>query len=292
MSLASLGGAVTLDGSTGVQVKLQLRGTGLSPVATQWFEGAGDGAKFRGGRNLARVMDITLKVFSGDGRDAVRERLSLLGRIFSLASGDVRLTVDLDGDQWYLDVRRTGGGDFDWATDTDSTSYLKTVITVQAGSPFWTSVDEDSRRLEPGGLGLGLLGAGVSLVALTLSTSSGFGTVPFENHGDVPANAQWTVRAPFTAFEITSAAGETLIWGTAGNGVGGADKLTGFILVDMGLGTVVDELGANQYAGLGSVPRFWKIPQGESEATVTVDDAVGGTTLVEVLWRSQRLVMF
>lgn len=291
MSISSGGGSVTLNGSNGIAAKSRLRGTGLPPVSTEWFEGAGDGASFRGGRTLARVMDVDLKVYGID-RNAVRERLSLLGRIFSLRNAPVRLTVELDGDEWFVDVVRTGGGDWAWDSDTDGRTFVKTIITVQAGDPYWTRVDEEQRLLVPGGLGVGMLGPGVSLVTLSLSSSSGFGSVDFENAGDVPAYGVWTIRAPFTQIELVSQAGETLLWGTGGDGVAGASKATGFVQIDMELGTAVDELGANMYGGFGPVPRFWEIPEGLSTATVNVVGASGGSTQIEVIWRAKRWVMF
>lgn len=290
MSLSSLGGSVVLDGSTGVQAKIQMRGTGLPPVSTQWFEGAGDGASFRGGRNLARVMDMTIKVFSGDGRAAVRDRLSLLGRIFSLRAGDVRLTANLDGDEWFVDVRRTGGGDFDWEADTDSVSYIKTVITLQAGDPYWTQLDQESQKLTTGGTGRGLLKA-APLSNLELSTTTALGVGEIENTGDVPVFGVWTIKAPFSGFELTSPFGESLLWGTAGDGVPGAVKGTGFIVVNMELGTAVDESGANAYGGFGPVPRFWAVEPGVSEVGVLVNDPTGDTEVL-VIWNPKRWVMF
>lgn len=291
MSLSSLGGEVVLDGRTGIQAKAALRGTGLPPVSSEWFEGAGDGASFRGGRYLPRVMDVPIKVYGID-RAAVSDRLRLIGRIFDLASGPVRLAVELDGTPWYVDVRRTGGGDWNWDSDTDGRTFVKTILTVQAGDPFWIAADTEQRLLKPGGVGLGLLGPGVSLVSLTLSSSAGFGEVGFQNSGDVAAHAIWTIRAPFSAFTLISPTGDELVWGTAGDGVGGDVKDTGYVVVNTELGTATDETGDNVYSGFGPVPRFWPIPRGDSTATVTVDDADGDTTQVEVVWNARRWVMF
>lgn len=290
MSLSSLGGAIELGQTTGIKALAQLRGTGLPPVSTQWFEGAGDGATFRGGRNLARVLDIPLKVY-GANREAVRARLSLLGRIFALPNV-VRLTVSLDGDEWFVDVVRTGGGDWTWGSDTDGSTFVKTVITAQAGDPFWQRVDSEARNVVPGGGGRGLLRAGVSLTQLQLSSSSGFGAVDFENTGDVAAPGIWTINAPFTGFTLISPTGEAITWGTGGNGALGASKATGFIKVDTELGTVVDETGANKYTGLAAVPRFWSIPPGASKATIVAYDPNVAVTTINVVWNARRWVMF
>lgn len=289
MSLSSLGGSIVADGRRGFEAKARLRGTGLPPVSTQWYEGAGDGASFRGGRTLARTLDLDLKV-SGRDRAVMSERLSLLGRIFALRAGDVRLTVDLDGDEWFVDVRRTGGGDWAWDSDTDGDTFVKTVITVQAGDPYWTRLDEEARRIAPGGIGAGLLND-TSLSKLELSTTTALGEVEIVNSGDVEVFPLTTVWAPFTGFELRSAEGESLLWGTGGNGVEGAVKSTGFIQIDHDLGTVVDETGANRYGGLGDVPRFWALQPGTSTATITAFNA-GAETRIDMLWRPKRWVMF
>lgn len=289
LSLASPGGSVALDGSNGIKAGLRMRGTGLPPVSSEWFEGPGDGAAYVGGRVLARVVDLPLKVYGID-RMAVADRLSLLGRIFA-PPNQVRLQVDLDGAPWYIDVVRTGGGDWTWGEGTDGRTFVQTVLTVQ-GDPYWTSADVQQQVVEPGGLGLGLLGDDISLVTLTLSASSAFGSVNFTNAGDVHTYPVWTIRAPFSGFTLTSPSGEELVWGTDGDGVAGDPKESGYIVLDAATGTVVDEAGANAYGGLGPVPRFWAIPGGASTATIEVTGADGDDTRVEVVWKPRKWVMF
>lgn len=289
LDFASPGGSVVLDGSNGIQAKIRTRGTGLPPVAVQWFEGAGDGAAFRGGRNLPRVMDLDLKVYGID-RAAVWDRMSLLGRIFALPN-QVRMTATLDGVKWYTDIVRTGGGDWDWGSDTDGRTFIKTILTVQAGSPYWTAADPDTRLVTPGGVGVVLFGTGVSLTTLSIAAASAEGLVQFTNAGDAASPALWTIRAPFSGFDLVSPSGDLLSWGTGGNGVRGATKATGFIRVDMAMGTAVDETGANRYGGFGPAPRFWSIPTGSSQASVILDDATTAT-VVEVIWNPLKWVMF
>jgi hypothetical protein len=291
MSLVSSGGSVELGRSSGVRALASMRGTGLPPVQVQWFEGAGDGAQYRGARVLPRVLDLTLKVEAA-GREVVRQRLGLLGRIFAPTASAVRLTVDLDAESWFVDVRRMGGGDFGWADDTDGASFLKTTLTLQAGDPYWTRVREDQRVIMPGGLGRGMLGGDHSLSQLRLSTTTSLGSTTLPNSGDVEVYPVWTIRAPFTGFALTSQRGETLAWGTAGNGVSGASKTSGFIVVDMTLGTVVDELGVNRYDGLAVNPRFWAVSPGAEVVSVVLPGAVDDSTVVEVLSQPRAWVMF
>jgi hypothetical protein len=282
VTLTSNGGQVT-SGQHGVKIGLAVRGTGLPNVSTQWFEGAGDGATFRGGRFLSRVIDLPVTI-TGSNREQIRQRMSNLGNIFSLSSGSVRLAFELDGDKWFTDVYRTGGGDWLWSEDTDGKTFVKTVLTVQAGNPFWIHDDEDSRVVTLSGFGRGLIKTpDPRLTMLKVSTNAGFGTVTFQNQGDVPAYPRWIIGAPFNGFSLISQSGETLTWTGA--------KTEGFIEVNSELGTVVDENGVNQYGGLNSVPRFWALPQGDSIAQVIAEDATS-LTQITAYWRTKRWVMF
>ena len=282
MSLSSLGGDITAGRESGLKALLKMRGTGLPPVSTQWFEGAGDGATYRSARVLARVMDLSVKVYGAD-REAVSERMSAVGRIFAPSDEGVKVAVQLDGETWYTFVHRTGGGDWDWSSDTDGKTFIITTITVKAGDPFWTRNDMEARAIVPGGLGRGLIKA-TSLSKLELSTNTAFGTVEFINSGDVPAYGRWTVRAPFTGFEFISPDGAVLKWT--------GEKLTGYLTVDTELGVIADEAGANRYTGLDAVPRFWAIPQGTSSASVVAFDAIAPDTQIEVIWKVKKWVMF
>lgn len=282
VTLTSSAGTLT-SGQHGFKIGMAVRGTGLPDLSTQWFEGAGDGATFRGGRVLSRTIDLPVTI-TGETREIVRERISKLGNIFAFASGDVRLSFELDGDVWFTDVRRTGGGDWSWADDTDGKTFVKTVITVQAGNPFWIHDDEDSRVISLSGFGRGLIKTPTPrLNKLKVSTNAGFGTVTFQNQGDIPAFPRWVIGAPFSGFSLTSQSGEVLSW----TGL----KTTGFIEIDSEKGTVVDETGANRYGGLSAVPRFWSLPQGDSIAEVIADDATSATQIT-AYWRTKRWVMF
>lgn len=293
-SVQSAGGALALDGSQGVRARLAVRGTGMAPVQNQWFEGAGDGKSFRGGRTLARILDLPVRVYAPPGdwenRDLVRSRFANLARILSLPNAPARLTLDLDsgsegGDKWWVDVVRTGGGDWDWDADTDGRSFIHSVFSFEAGDPYWTAEDQESKVISPVGVGLGLLGAGVSLAQLRVGSTAGFGETSILNTGDVQAYPVWTIEAPFSGFSLTSDTGETLVW------VGNTAKATGYIQVDMKAGTVVDETGANRYAELDPAPQFWSVRPGTTVANVVMADA-GGATRAAVVWNVRREVLF
>lgn len=294
LAVASAGGTLLLDGSQGVRAKVGLRGTGMAPVSNQWFEGAGTGKTFRGGRTLARIVDVPVAVYAPpndwENRELVRQRFAKLATILSLANAPARLTMDLNtdanaGDEWYLDVVRTGGGDWDWERDTDGKSFIKSVFTFEAGDPYWTSVDQESKVISPEGVGLGILGAGLSLVQLRVGSADGFGTTQINNTGEVEAYPMWTIEAPFASFTLTSQTGQVLKW------VGASTKSTGYIRVNTQDGTVVDETGANRYEELDVAPQFWSVPPGTTNASVVMTSAGAGTRAT-VVWNKRREVIF
>lgn len=294
LAVASAGGTLVLDGSQGVRARLAVRGTGMAPVKNQWFEGAGNGQSFRGGRVLARVMDLPVKVYAPPNdpynRDLVRQRFANLSRILSLPNAPARLTFDLNdatpgGDRWWADAVRSGGGDWDWDKDTDGRSFIHSVFTLVFGDPYWTAEDEESKVITPVGVGLGLLGAGVSLAQLRVGTADGFGATTIQNSGEVEAYPVWTIQAPFSGFALTSPTGETLIWDN------GSTKATGWIRVNTQAGTVVDETGANQYTKLDPSPRFWSLAPGANSVSVVMV-AASAATLATVTWAPRREVLF
>ena len=285
LGIASQGGTLRTDDGQGIRAGLNVRGTGMPPVSNQWFAGAGDGESYRGSRVLPRVLDVPFKVY-GDSRAAVWDRISLISRIFDPRLGPVRLTIELDGEEWYADVRREGGGDWSWGEDTDGSTYLKTIVTAKAGDPYWQRSNEESKNIVLGGLGRGLLKttAGVdSLSKLRVSTTAAFGSVTFSNSGDVEAFGKWRVTAPFDGFSLISPFDEALTFEDT--------KTTGWIDVDMELGTITDELGENRYDGLAATPRFWTIPSGESEADVLVESATSDSRIT-VIWSPRKWVLF
>ncbi|UAW08765.1 minor tail protein [Microbacterium phage SBlackberry] len=294
IAIASAGGSLQLDGTEGYAAKLAVRGTGMVGVSVQWAEGAGDGKSFRGGKTLARQFEMPVKIYADpdnwEDRELVRQRYAKLAQILSLRNAPVRVTIDLDagspeGDRWFADMVRVGGGSFDWDKDTDGRSFIKTTFTLEAGDPYWTSEDQESKVIQPTGVGLGILGPGISLTQLRVGSTSGFGDTTITNTGEVEAYPVWTFEAPFSSFVMTSEYGETLEW------VGAVAKSTGYIRVNTQDGTVVDETGANRYAELGDAPQFWAVNPGITDASVVLADAGAGTRAT-VIWARRREVLF
>lgn len=283
ISLAGTGESFEDGDVWGLRIGSKSRGFGLPPVGTQWFEGAGDGASYRGARVLPRTLELEVKSYAA-GRQQVWEAMSLLARVLDPhAVVAPRLTIALDGDEWFVDVRRTGGGDWEQGADTDGSTFVRTIISLQAGDPYWQRVDEESKPIVLGGLGRGLLQGDTSLSEMRVSTTAAFGSVTFSNSGDVAAAARWKVEAPFSGFELISPAGESLLFENA--------KASGWIEVDMRLGTIVDETGANVYDGLGPTPVFWSIPRGESTAEVLVPGATSASRITAI-WAPRKWLVF
>ena len=267
-----------------VKLTSNLIGTGMPPVSVQWFEGAGDGASYRGARILPRTMDLPLS-FYGANREEIWALYSHLAVVFDSSNNNlVRIKMQLDGETWYTDVVRTGGGDFSWSGDTDGRTFLRTVLTVQAGDPYWTREDATALVISPGGLGRGLIKT-APLSNLELSTTNSLGAVTFQNPGDVGVYPEWTLNGPFTEFTLTSPLGETLTW----TGVVDAGET---IFINSEAGTVTDHTGANRYAGLGAVPRFWRVPPGSSTGSVELVDPVAPGSSVTVIWRPKKWILF
>jgi len=283
VTLTSGGGTLVLGAASGVKLQRALRGTGLPPVQNQWFEGAGNGASLRGARVLARQMSLPFKV-EGLTRQAVWDNYSKLALIFAPEAGDVIMTINLDGAVWYNTFVREGGGDFDWDEDTDGTSFIKTVISVKAGDPYFTRVESASLNIVLQGLGRGLLKGATSLNKLQLSTNNAFGSVLFTNPGDVKVYPKWTLNGPFDGFTFTSPLGEVLNWV-------GAITLGHWIKIDAELGTIVDDTGANKYGGFTGVPRFWAVPAGSSTASIVMLNATAASSAV-ALWNPKKWMLF
>jgi hypothetical protein len=284
ISLSSSAGSIDFNAISGIRARAQMRGTGLPPVNLQWFEGAGDGARARGARVLTRTLDMPIKI-TGDSRESVWARFSLLAQVVAPTAGDVTIGFEVDGIEWYLLARRSGGGDFTWGEDTDGKTTLLTSLTFEAGNPYFMRVDQDAKLILPGGLGKGLLRGVGTFSGLEVSTTTGLGSVEFSNTGDVPAFPLWKVWGPFTNFTLTSPDGKVLNY-TA------AKTNTHYVLVDTEFGTVVDDTGANMYANLAAAPRFWTIAPGASVATVAMGSPTAGQSKIEVSWRPRKWVLF
>lgn len=281
--LSSTAGTIILGESSGIYLARNIAGFGLPPVKPQWSEGAGNGRRWRGSRVLARTLPFRFNI-RGTNRADVLAKFSTLARIIAPTAGLTRLQVNIAGEAWWLDMTRTGGGDFSWESDTDTETLLSVPITFETEEPYWTALDAASRIFTPDDVSGGLLTGPGTMVGMVLSSTTSLGEVTISNEGDVATPARIVVAGPFSGFQAVGAAGEFVEFT-------GARLLGQSVTVDMANGTAIDSTGANVYDGLNDVPEFWELRPGDSTVTLQIDDADTGSQ-VAVYWNPRRWVMF
>ncbi|MEV1109932.1 phage tail family protein [Micromonospora sp. NPDC049751] len=263
-----------LNKDVGVQALAGVTGLGLPEVATQWLEGAGDGARFRGKRDRPRDIDLPLYV-AGQNREQLTE---LLDRLAIMLDGECTLRlVEDDGNDWSTKVHFVAGGNYAYGIDTNGERDLRTVITVRAGDPYWTYSRSISKKITNAGAGRGLVG---KLASMKVSSSQAIGTILLENAGTAPAFPLWVVVGPGRNFAAVSAAGRGFTWtGTLAAG----ETLT----VDTQTGAVVDNLGRNRYSELAAAPKLWSVPPGITEATASLESTTTASSIT-CTWRPRK----
>ena len=281
--LASSTDLINLDDvagfGTGAQVLSGATGLGLPEVVAQWIEGAGDGAVYRGSRLRSRDIDLPIHLIAED-RARLQELVSRLELM--LAAGEVQLRwYDDDGTYWSTRVAWQGGGSWTYGTDTTGERDLTTIVTLRAGSPYWTSSVSSSEKVGSAGAGRGLLRG--SLSRLRLSASQAIGTIRLNNTGTAPAFPVWTVVGPGTNFVAQSAAGQQLRW----TGTLAAGEL---LTLDCRTASVRDGTGANRYGQLAPAPKFWPVPPGTSVATASLEGTTAASSIT-CTWQARRRVV-
>jgi hypothetical protein len=277
---AANGDAFDLDGIAGSGLGIAAlegaTGFGLPPVSTQWIEGAGDGAQYRGGRVLARDLDLPIYVQAPTRADLK----VMMARASTMLAGPMVLRfVEDDGSSWTLNVRRVGGGQLTLGRDVRAENWLTTVVTLRAGDPFWTS-SAVTRREIVASAGRGLLEGTVSLSMLRVSPSQTLGSITMENTGDADAYPVWTITGPGSNLVCTSATGESFAW----NGTLTAGQT---LTIDTRAASVVDGTGTNRYADLGPAPQLWRIPPGTTTASVILTGSTAASKIAAE-WRPRK----
>ncbi|WP_326554678.1 phage tail family protein [Micromonospora sp. NBC_01813] len=267
----------------GVEALSGVTGLGLPPVAVNYIEGAGDGAVYRGERIQPRDLDIPLYVRAPD-REQLKVTTSRLTRILT---SEIRLWwVEDNGEEWGLVCRRLGGGGYIYGKDTVGYDEAQTVVTLRAGQPLWQARNPMSRVIVSANAGRGLLKGDTSLSMLRVSGSAANGVILFESPGDAKAVPVWTIRGPIQgdgehpALEAISPTGERFAW----DGVLSADDT---LTIDTGRALVYDQAGVNRYDDLLPAPRLWRIPSGQSRATIMAL-GTGGTTRITATWYPRK----
>lgn len=228
----------------GVQAVAGLTGLGLPSLTVQWVDGAGDGSSFRGQRVMPRDIDLPLEY-----RTKSRAALKAKARDLALMlAGPCRLRIH-DNEEtfdWIAEVRRVGGGDFIYGTETDGQSFLSVVLTLRAGTPYWIQ----DRTISVSTPGTGSLPA----------------TLKVTNPGTAPTTPKWILTGPGISWRLVSPAGEELRYD--GYVPDGATRI-----IDTEECTVVDQTGANRYGDLGPSPRFFSLGPGDTDVALSVDQS-------------------
>ena len=270
--------------SRGTEALAGIVGFGLPPVDNQWFDGSGSGSTWRGSRVGRRVISIPLKVYASS-RSELTSLLSDLSVALDpftphpgVERGAARLFFGMaDGNEWYVDVVRSGGGDWARKTDSDDRTYFKTTINLEAGDPFWTRNLPENFEVRVTPSGNPLL---PRIARLRVSSAAVSGTREVSNVGDTWAWPVMTLKGPATGLTLVGPNGEVLDWDGL---LGINDTLT----IDMRANTVENQLGVNLYGGLASAPRFWYIAPGRSNVQVVVD-GMTVDSLLDAQWWPRR----
>lgn len=273
-----------LHGVDGYEALAGILGFGWPDQENRWFEGSGDGATFRGGRILPRDIDLPMLV-EGKDRAEVNARLSVLATVLDPRTGPARLSFGMpDNELWFVDVVREGGGNWSRnSEESDNRTYVKFVLTLRAGDPYWTRQRAESFDVRQDDSGRGLL---PDLAELQLSDAGAFGERQVENVGDAEAFPIWTANGPFTELLLVGPNGETIHWKGSNSELGSIETSNGLI-IDIKRGTVYDFNGENRYDGLEPSPQMWTISPGNSTVSV---QALGVTSdsLIVARWRPRR----
>lgn len=235
-----------LTSNNGVQVVAGLTGLGLPSVEVMYQVGAGDGAKYRGQRALPRDIDLPLHIL-GNSRANLRGHVNRLVRALS---GECRLQWD-DGERvWETKVRRVGGGEYVYGSDTNLYE-LNLTVTLRAESPLWTGTTPYS-------------------LSQTFGTTDPSGgtkfTIPADKFGTSDSRPVIKVTGPTQGFSLWDGARtkkylEYTAYVTEGD----------FIEIDMKKGTCVDSKGNNKYGSLAPAPQFFALNADNREFLIYVD---------------------
>lgn len=255
-----------------------ITGFGLPPQTNRWFEGAGNGATYRGSRVLPRPIFIPI-LTKATNRANLDALLSQVAQALRPNGTDMaRLNYkDGNGQTWFVNVVREEGGDYVRDKTFNRQKYLHTTLTLKAGDPFWTREATNHFSLQQDDSGRGLL---PYLANLEVSSGQVFGNLTPENSGDAPAWPVWTIEGPLTGLTLTGANGEVISW--SGTMIAGEKRI-----IDARKGTIVDENGVNKYSELGTAPQFWSIPSVSSPIQIETTGA-GTATIVTAEWQPRK----
>lgn len=257
----SNGDTIRLDGSSDYFLTSGFRGVGIPPTDVRISNSAGDGGTWRSTRRGVRDLDLPITVVGTDRAD-VESKLRRLASALSDRYGTPKLVGEYsDGSSYEIEIHYTGGAETQFGSDAGAT-YARWAITLQAPDPFWTSRNAVNFSVSASTGTKGLL---PELDRLLVQSSQVLGQFVIENAGDVDAFPVWTFAGPSTNVAITlNDVGftytETLIAGNT-------------ITIDTKTARVTNSAGTNKYAYLGTAPKLFSFPPGQSTISITMTGA-------------------
>ena len=270
LTLIGTNDSIELDG-THYTLQTGTRGFGIPSPLLRIDPSASNGGTFRYAKRDIREIDLPIAI-TGYDRDYTE---TLLRRLANIFRDKVRLQATYpDGSVWYLDCYYAGGGETVFGS-TANDYYCNWDIILRAPQPFWQSTQPFSVSIASSTTTRGLLAGSSpkSLAFLRVKTSQAFGTVTVSNDGDVDAPAIWVVKGPSTLLTIQKSDGTGFTYTTS---MSSSDTIT----IDCEKGTVVDQNGVNKYSGLGSAPKLFSLPPGNTTMTITVSGATGDSKVL------------
>lgn len=242
------------------------QGFGIAPTQLTMDEGAGDGEIHRNTRRGGRLIDLPIAM-QGANRAELKAMMRQLTRCLQDHDGPARLYyVDPeDGEELFTYVHYAGGGDHTYGVDTNMRTFVSWTLSLRSTSAYWTSTEALNFSLSTANAERGLL-KNAPLTQLQLASSSAIGTFVVTNPGDVDAYPVWTIRGPGDSFTATRYDGQSFSYEAA---ITNADPVT----IDTLTGDVLDLSGDSMYGNMGTAPKLFSIPPGES----TIDIVMTGT---------------
>lgn len=257
-------------------------GFGVAPTKLITRDGAKGGTRWRRTRRGSRTIVIPITIF-GDNRQSVEDKMRALIRLLQDDMTSPRLVAKYPtNERYYSEIHYSSGADVEYGNDTDGVSYGTWALNLLAPDPYWTSEKQIQYAIGPANAGKGLL---PHLSKLQLSSSQTIGTVLFENPGDVDAYPVWTLRGPGdSGFQARLPDGSGFTFNAALT----ADDI---ITIDTKTKTVTDQNGNNRYPDLGSSPKMFSIPKGNTPVFVELE-GTSASTLVSVYFNPRRELIF
>lgn len=262
------GDTISLTGaSAGFEMQSERGLFGLTDPGLILRDSAGDGSRWAGSRRAAKTIDLNLRI-RGDSGVEFRSRMARLADVLDDRYGIATLRAITDTSTRELPVLFSAG----WGGDGSGFLWQDVAFTLTAPDPYWRDATPQTLVWRTGG-SKPLLSPTVPFFPVQLASAQVLGTVDVNNPGNVAGPGVWTITGP--ANGVTVAPEPSLRGFSIASPIAAGTVLT----LDGDAGTLVDQTGANRYDLLGPAPKVWKIPPGQSTASVVAASATSATSI-------------